>query len=132
MSWWQTLVAVVGAFGGFEFIKWVFNRKRVARTDEFKLLRETNEFLQQQLNEKEQRFVEQTQLVRRLNTEILDATRQAAQKDVEHVRTIADKDLELARVRCDDHPCPFRQPPNAYTPPRAGLTKEQYHANKKQ
>ena len=130
MQWWQIVATLVGAFGGFEFFKWGFNRKRVARADEFKLLRETNEFLQQQLKEKEERFIDQTQLVRRLNTEVLDLTRQMAEKDVEHVKKIAALELELLEVRCNDKPCPFRTPPNAHTPPKKGLTKEKYHAQK--
>lgn len=130
MQWWQLLLTALGTLGGFEFIKWVFNRKRVARVDEFKLLREANVFLQQQLKEKEERFVDQTQLVRRLNTEVLDITRQKAEMEVGYLKRMAELELELVEVRCNDKPCPFRKPPNAYTPPKKGQTKEQYHAQK--
>lgn len=130
MQWWQLFIAALGTLGGLEFIKWVFNRKRVARVDEFKLLREANVFLQQQLKEKEERFVDQTQLVRRLNTEVLDITRQKAEMEVGYLKRIAELELELVEVRCNDKPCPFREPPNAYTKPRRGLTKEQYHEQK--
>ena len=30
-TWWQTLVLILGAVGGFEFIKWVFNRNTEKR-----------------------------------------------------------------------------------------------------
>lgn len=30
-TWWQTLVLILGTVGGFEFIKWVFNRKTEKR-----------------------------------------------------------------------------------------------------
>ncbi len=30
-TWWQTLVLILGAVGGFEFIKWAFNRKTEKR-----------------------------------------------------------------------------------------------------
>lgn len=30
-TWWQVLVLILGAVGGFEFIKWVFNRKTEKR-----------------------------------------------------------------------------------------------------
>lgn len=30
-SWWQTLVLILGAVGGLEFIKWLFNRKTERR-----------------------------------------------------------------------------------------------------
>lgn len=130
MQWWQLLLTALGTLGGFEFIKWIFNRKRVARADEFKLLSETNVFLQKQLKEKEVRFDEQTQLVRRLNTEVLDLTREKAEMEIGYLKRVATLELELVEVRCNDKPCPFRTPPNAHTPPKKGLTKEQYHSQK--
>lgn len=27
-TWWQNLIVILGALGGFEFIKWLFNRKK--------------------------------------------------------------------------------------------------------
>ena len=129
-SWWHLLVTLLGTLGGFEFVKWLFNRKRIERTDEFKIIRETNEFLQEQLQDKEQRFAEQTQLVRKQNTEILALTTTMAEKDIEHTKIIADLRIELSNVRCEDGECPFRRPPNAQTPPKPGLTKEEYHQNK--
>ena len=130
MQWWQLLLTALGTLGGFESIKWIFNRKRVARADEFKLLSETNVFLQKQLKEKEVRFDEQTQLVRRLNTEVLDLTREKAEMEIGYLKQIATLELELVEVRCNDKPCPFRTPPNAHTPPKKGLTKEKYHSQK--
>ena len=67
----NTILAIIGAMGGIEGIKWGIrawaNRKTNARiadaqadVEEFKALREYNEFLQKQLSEKEERFVEQT------------------------------------------------------------------------
>lgn len=136
-AWWQVLVTIIGAFGGLEFVKWLFNRKTNARiaiaeaeSAEFHHLQETNEWLQKQLQAKEERFAEQTQLVRRQNTEILDLYKEIAQKDLTHAKEIAALELELARKRCDDMPCPFREPPTASTQPKPGLTKEQYHKQK--
>lgn len=130
MTWGQTLAVIIGALGGLEFIKWLFTRKRVARTDEFKLLRETNEFLQQQLQDKEERFAEQTQLVRKQNTEILDLTTKMAEMEIRHEQEKAELRIELVEVRCKDKNCPFRLPPNAHTPPKPGMTKEEYHSKK--
>lgn len=31
MTWWQNLALILGALGGFEFIKWLFNRKTEKR-----------------------------------------------------------------------------------------------------
>lgn len=129
-TWWQILIAILGALGGFEFIKWLFNRKRMARTDEFKILRETNEFLQRQLQDKEERFADQTQLVRKQNTEILDLTTRMAEMEIRHESEKAELKIELVKARCDDHDCPFRRPPNAQTPPKPGMTKEEYHSQK--
>ena len=158
---WEAVGIILGAFGGIELLKFIYNtiirRKTDARvavaeaqtavanaqTAEFKHLQETNEWLQQQLQKKEERFEEQTLLVRRQNTEILNLTSELAEKEIQHAKEISDleikhaqelaaKEIELVEVKCLDKPCPFRQPPNAYTQPKPGLTKEQYHAQKQQ
>lgn len=119
------LLSIVGALGGtmglIELIKYLMTRKQQTRITEtaadraeFELLRDVNTFLQQQLNEKEQRFTEQTEVVRRLNRDIQerDGTILGMQRE------ICDLKLQLAMKRCDDLKCPHRQPPNAYTPPK--------------
>lgn len=138
-TWWEVLIAIIGAMGGLEFIKWFFNRKtnsRIALAEaesaEFHHLQETNEWLQKQLQAKEERFAEQTQLVRRQNTEILELTAEMARKEITHAQEVADYRIELAKVRCEDEDCPFRKPPNAQTPPMPDITKEQYHSQKNQ
>lgn len=125
-SWWQILVSVIGGLGGLEFIKWLFNRKANSRikiaeagSAEFHTLQETVQFLQEQLQSKEEKFAEQTALVRQLNRELLTAE-----------RAIAEKDVELVQKKCEDLPCPFRKPPNALTQPKPGVTKEQYQEAK--
>ena len=136
-TWRQVLITIAGAFGGLELVKWFFNRKTTSRiaiaeaeSAEFHHLQETNEWLQKQLQAKEERFAEQTQLVRKQNTEILDLTTRMAEKDLAHAKEKAALELELAQKKCEDSDCPFRRPPNAHTPPRPGLTKEQYHSSK--
>lgn len=124
------IMAILGGIGGFEGVKWLFNRKRAARTDEFKLLRETNEFLQTQQLEKEKRFAEQTQVLRATQRELLETTRREAESGISHAQAVAALKVELARVRCEDTDCPFRLPPNAQTPPKKGATKEEYQNNK--
>ena len=109
------VVTLVGAVGGLEGVKWLFNRKRDARAGEFHLLQETVTFLQAQLKEKEERFAEQTAVVRRLNRDVLESERK-----------ISDLSLELAHKRCDDMPCPWRKPPTAYTKPPKNEGKEDY------
>ena len=75
------ILTIIGTLGGFEAIKWGIsfytNRKTNARiedahadVEEFKALREYNEFLQKQLSEKEERFVEQTGRLRQVQDEL--------------------------------------------------------------
>jgi hypothetical protein len=115
----EVILSVIGALGGWEAIKYLINRKSNQRTAvaeadlvQFHTLQETLQFLQTQLKEKEERFAEQTTVVRKLNLDIID--------------------LLKDKVRCNDADCPFRQPPNAKTPPKEGLTKEQYQAKKQE
>lgn len=122
----SSVLAVLGAFGGLELIKWLFNRRANSRimiaeaeSAEFHTLQETVQFLQEQLRAKEERFAEQTGRLRATQDELFKA------KEAEY-----EARLELAEKKCEDMPCPFRQPPNAYTQPKPGMTKEQYHANK--
>ena len=117
MSWVENLVLVLGAVGGFEFIKWLFTRKssgRVAEaeadTDEFRYLRERIEFADKQLLDKEQRFKEQTDMVR-------DLTRQRLEKQTE-MGNLQSKLSELLTERkmklCERRGCQDRQPQSNY------------------
>ena len=123
---WNTVMTVVGGLGGLELLKWIWstvaNRRNDARkadseadASEFTVLKGTTEFLQRQLDDKERRFADQTSLVRQLNRDLLGMEREKAQLEI-----------ELLRVRCDDAACPFRQPPNAYTPPAAGMARDDF------
>lgn len=122
----EIIISILGALGGFEFVKWLFTHKAASRVAEaqadnaeFKTLQETIVFLQEQLKEKEERFAKQTTALRELQTEVF------TEKDTRHKA-----ELELALKRCNDQMCPFRQPPNAYTPIPAGLTIEEYQKHK--
>lgn len=103
-------VAVITAYGGAEGLKVWLRRKTDARkadteadVSEFHALKEYNDFLQQQIIDKEKRFIEQTDLVRKQNNTILQDTKERA-----------DLDLELQKYRCQISNCPHRQPPNGY------------------
>lgn len=112
-----TVCSMVSVLGGWEAVRYLINRKSNKRiseseadrketeadSDEFHLLRETIEFLQTQLREKEERFAEQTRLLRQQNTEILDLTRQKAAIE-----------LELQTYKCVVKKCAHRQPQNGY------------------
>lgn len=118
----ELIITLVSAIGGIEAVKWLYTRKASARLadaqaegEEWQTLQSVTEFLQAQLKDKEERFAEQTTSVRNLNRELLEAERKMAALEV-----------ELVKVRCDDLKCPFRIPPNVYTPQRGRMTKEKY------
>lgn len=109
-----TILTIIGALGGAEGLKWAWsawrNRKTNARKEEaeadsaeFGVLKETTEFLQTQLKEKEQRFAEQTEHIMKLNDEVLALTKR-----------IGALELELQRYRCVVPKCPKREPQNGY------------------
>ena len=140
---WEYILTFLGSIGILELAKFIYNlfirRKTDARlavveakSSEFAQLQTTNEWLQQRLQSALERNEEITQLSRNKNDEILRLTRELAQKDVDMAREKANYDVLIARVRCDELECPFREPPTAYTQPVSGITKEQYHKQKRE
>lgn len=104
------VVSMLLALGGFEFIKWAFARKTDKRvleasadSSEFSVLKETTIFLQEQLKLKEERFAEQTQVVRKLTTDNLELTREVAMLKTE-------RGLKL----CERRNCVQREPQSGY------------------
>ena len=104
------IASVLTACGGWEAIKYLLNKetnKRIAEAEadsvEFSVLRQTVEFLQTQLREKEERFAQQTELVRKLNAEVLELTKEKGKVD-----------LELQTYRCIRKMCGEREPQNGY------------------
>lgn len=105
-----SFAAVLTALGGWEAIKYLINqkpnsRKAEAEADsvEFTVLRQTVEFLQTQLQEKEERFAQQTELVRKLNAEVLELTKEKGKVE-----------LELQTYRCIRKKCGQREPQNGF------------------
>lgn len=105
-----TIAAVIGTLGGWEMIKYFINRKTNARkaeaeadSAEFGVLRETVEFLQNQLHNKEERFADQNQLVRALNSENLDLTKRVTLLETEKAMKI-----------CERRNCGNREPQSGY------------------
>lgn len=113
----QIIAEILGTLSIWEATRYLINRntnkrKEVAEakkqeaeasTSEFSGLREYNEFLQKQLIEKEERFVEQTNLLRQKQTEVLELTKEKGQLE-----------LELQRYRCVRKGCPNREPQNGF------------------
>lgn len=112
------LTAAMGtAIGGWEFVKYMLNirtnkRKEKseadkaqseAKSEDFKVLRETTEFLQQQLKEKEERFASQTDRLRKVQDDYFELLQKNAQTE-----------LDLQRFRCVRPKCAQREPKNGY------------------
>lgn len=108
---WVILITALGGIEGIkQFLKWWMSRRTNARiedahadVEEFKALREYNEFLQKQLTEKEERFVEQTGRLRSVQDELFKAK-----------EDISKLSIELALKRCEKKKCGQREPPNGY------------------
>lgn len=108
---WVILITALGGIEGVkQFLKWWMSRRTNARiedahadVEEFKALREYNEFLQKQLSEKEERFVEQTGRLRSIQDELFKLKEDNSKLNI-----------ELALKRCEKKNCGGRQPPNGY------------------
>lgn len=111
------ITAILGALGGFEFVKWMFTRKRTARKDEFHLLRERLDYLNEQMLEKEKRFTEQTERVRDLTRQLIDANRELITAETaagELKARIAALEAERKMKLCERRGCKDRQPQSGY------------------
>ncbi len=105
------------AIGGWEFVKYMLNirtnkrkekyeadkAKAEAESVDFSVLKETVEFLQIQLKEKEERFVDQTDRLRKVQDDYFSLLQEKAKAD-----------LELQRFRCVRPKCAQREPQNGY------------------
>ncbi|MBE6336247.1 MAG: hypothetical protein E7066_06195 [Lentimicrobiaceae bacterium] len=117
-------ISVVIALGGFEFIKWLFNRKsdsRVAEAnadsvelkndvDEFHFLKERIEFKDKQLIEKEERFAKQNEYAMELNRQLLEQTIENGKLKAEISELKAERSMKLCQVRN----CTKREPQSGY------------------
>lgn len=132
---WETIVTILGALGGLEAVKWFFTRKSVSRMASAKaqneetaaagarekLYEDTILFLQQQLKEKEERFADQTERLRRSTTAELRLTRK-----------VGELETRLAVVRCDRIACSRRIPPFSNTVPAGNPETDEGQNNKKE
>lgn len=106
----EIIASMITALGGWEALRYLLNRKTNHRKEEaeadnveFNVLRETTDFLQSQLKTKEERFAEQTDLVRKQNLEILDLTKEKAKLE-----------MDLQKYKCVIKGCAKRDPQNGY------------------
>ena len=102
--------SIVGSLGFWELVKYLLHRRANSRkadseadASEFSVLRETVVFLQEQLHKKEERFAEQTDVVRRLNAE-----------NLELVREVTTLKTERGLKLCERRNCLQREPQSGY------------------
>lgn len=114
---WQTLIGLLTVLGGWDAVRYLLNRRTNRRleaakaesadaqasADEFHVLREYNEFLQHQLQQKEERFADQT-----------DRLRKSQEREFELMKENNDLRLELVAKRCERKHCGQREPQNGY------------------
>lgn len=105
-----TIATIIATLGGWETIKYFLNRKtnkRKAEAEadsvEFTVLRQSVEFLQVQLQNKEKRFAEEIEVVRKLTTENLQLTS-------ENIKLKTERSLKL----CERRNCAQREPQSGY------------------
>ena len=127
MDWVNIITAIgttIAALGGFEFVKWLFTRNSRARiakaeatskevqasADEYYLLRERLEVADRQLIEKETRFMEQTELVRSLNRQLIEKATTIGLLQAE----VAELKAERAMKLCERRGCKRREPQSGY------------------
>jgi cell division protein FtsB len=120
----QTLIAIVGAMGGWELVKWLLTRranKAIASASadqaeiqteeaEFVYLRKRIEFSEQQMAEKERRFAEQTDVLRQAQRDLVEAHIECGQLKAR----VAALEAERAMKLCERKGCGQRQPQSGY------------------
>lgn len=104
------IITWVTGFLGLGLLQWLNTRKankRLAEAqasqEEFHALREYNDFLQKQLTEKEERFIDQTARLRETQDALFSERQEKASLQ-----------LELALKRCERKKCADRIPQNGY------------------
>ena len=113
----ETLLAIAGAFGGIELLKWLSSlrasrRKAEAEADDsleqvaakrMKTFEESILFLQDRLAEKERQFAE-------LSTKY----QESMQRELKLTQALGDMKLKYRSSRCDRKECDLRKPPFAW------------------
>jgi hypothetical protein len=119
-----SIISLLAALGGLEFLKWLWTRKSKARMaaaeadaaelkaekDEYHLLRERLEFTEAQMIEKEQRFNDQTNLLRDTNRQLMEQIKENGLLSAKVAALEAERSMKLCQVRS----CPKREPQSGY------------------
>lgn len=112
-----SFAGVLTAVGGWEFVKWMLNRKSNSRIAEanaesMELKNEKDEFhfLRERLEYKDEALKDQTELVRMLNKQLLDQTIENGKLQAR----ISALEAERAMKLCEKRGCMQRQPQSGY------------------
>ena len=119
-----SVVSLLAALGGLEFLKWLWTRKSKARIaaaeadaaelkvekDKFQLIRDRLQYADQQLMEKEKRFNEQTNLLRETNRQLLEQIKENGLLSAKIASLEAERAMKLCQVRM----CQKREPQSGY------------------
>lgn len=119
-----SVVSLIAALGGLEFLKWLWTRKSKARMaaaeadvaelkaekDEYYLLRERLEFMDKQMIGKEQRFDEQTAVLREVQKQLNEEIKNNGLLSAEIAALKAERAMKLCQVRN----CSRREPQSGY------------------
>lgn len=119
-----SVVSLIAALGGLEFLKWLWTRKSKARMaaaeadvaelkaekDEYYLLRERLEFMDKQMLGKEQRFDEQTAVLREVQKQLNEEIKKNGLLSAEIAALKAERAMKLCQVRN----CSRREPQSGY------------------
>lgn len=119
-----SIVSLLAALGGLEFLKWLWTRKSKARMaaaeadaaelkaekDEYYLLRERLQFMDAQIIEKDKRYDEQTEFLRGVQVKLNEQIAENGLLKAEVAELKAERAMKLCQVRM----CPNREPQSGY------------------
>lgn len=119
-----SVVSLLAALGGLEFLKWLWTRKSKARMaaaeadaaelkaekDEYYLLRERLQFMDEQIIAKDKRYDEQTEFLRGIQIKLNEQITENGLLKAELAELKAERAMKLCQVRM----CPKREPQSGY------------------
>lgn len=117
-------ITMITALGGLEFLKWLWTRKSKARLaaaeanaaelkaekDEYYLLRERLQFMNEQIIAKDKRYDEQTEFLRGIQMKLNEQITENGLLKAELAELKAERAMKLCQVRN----CPNREPQSGY------------------
>ena len=90
MTWWQNLALILGALGGFEFIKWLFNRKTERRLNDIEVKQQEQDLDEKRITELHASIDKANELNDNL-LKRLSAANAAVDKHIDRNRELSDR-----------------------------------------